>query len=224
MNVLLSGVVGSTAYGLAHEGSDVDRLGIFAAPTEDVLGLRAFGETHVTTKPDVAYHEARKFCRLALAGNPTVMELLWLPDELYETRIEAGEQLINIRTAFLSAPQVRNAYFGYAVQQFKKLQERGDGSFGPDLRKRTAKHARHLIRLLTQGFIAWEYGEILVRLENPEGVREFGERVAGGDIAVAHKLLADFEHLFNTTRTVLPDKPEEETVNAWLLDVRREFY
>ncbi|MFE6988388.1 DNA polymerase beta superfamily protein, partial [Streptomyces pharetrae] len=27
-NILLSGVVGSTAYGLAHEDSDVDRLGV----------------------------------------------------------------------------------------------------------------------------------------------------------------------------------------------------
>ncbi|MFE0456899.1 nucleotidyltransferase, partial [Streptomyces sp. NPDC058914] len=26
-NILLSGIVGSTAYGLAHAGSDVDRLG-----------------------------------------------------------------------------------------------------------------------------------------------------------------------------------------------------
>ncbi|GAA1913626.1 hypothetical protein GCM10009753_52280 [Streptantibioticus ferralitis] len=34
MHVLLSGTVGSTAYGLAHKGSDIDRLGVFAAPTE----------------------------------------------------------------------------------------------------------------------------------------------------------------------------------------------
>lgn len=29
--IILSGVVGSTAYGLAHEDSDIDRLGIYAA-------------------------------------------------------------------------------------------------------------------------------------------------------------------------------------------------
>ncbi len=37
--VLLSGIVGSTAYGLAGPGSDVDRLGMFAAPTLDLLRL-----------------------------------------------------------------------------------------------------------------------------------------------------------------------------------------
>ena len=38
-NVLLSGIVGSTAYGLDTKDSDVDRLGVFAAPTEKLLGL-----------------------------------------------------------------------------------------------------------------------------------------------------------------------------------------
>jgi hypothetical protein len=32
--VLLSGIVGSQAYGLATPDSDVDRLGMFAFPTE----------------------------------------------------------------------------------------------------------------------------------------------------------------------------------------------
>lgn len=60
-NILLSGVVGSTAYGLAREGSDVDRLGMFAAPTETLLGLHTPKESHVTTAPDRTLHEAAKW-------------------------------------------------------------------------------------------------------------------------------------------------------------------
>lgn len=37
--VLLSGVVGSTAYGLAGPHSDVDRLGVFAVATAALHGL-----------------------------------------------------------------------------------------------------------------------------------------------------------------------------------------
>lgn len=37
--VLLSGVVGSTAYGLNTENSDVDHLGVYAAPTIRFHGL-----------------------------------------------------------------------------------------------------------------------------------------------------------------------------------------
>lgn len=84
--ILLSGVVGSTAYGLAGPDSDVDRLGIFAVPTLSLLGLTPPEESHVTSKPDTTLHEAGKAARLMLAGNPTVTELLWLPDDLYEVR------------------------------------------------------------------------------------------------------------------------------------------
>jgi uncharacterized protein len=49
--ILLAGIVGSTAYGLADADSDVDRLGMFAAPTRAVLGLHTPRESHVTTKP-----------------------------------------------------------------------------------------------------------------------------------------------------------------------------
>lgn len=72
--VLLAGVVGYTAYGFAHAGSDVDRLGLYAAPTEELHGLHRPAESHVTTGPDVTLHEAAKWCRLALSCNPTASE------------------------------------------------------------------------------------------------------------------------------------------------------
>jgi len=78
MDVLLAGVVGSTAYGLDGPDSDVDRLGVFAAPTIAFHGLTRPRESDVTTAPDQTLHEAGKFCRLALGGNPTVGELMWL--------------------------------------------------------------------------------------------------------------------------------------------------
>ena len=39
--VRLAGIVGSTAYGLAAPESDVEELGVFAAPTLSLLGLDA---------------------------------------------------------------------------------------------------------------------------------------------------------------------------------------
>ena len=64
-NVLLSGIVGSVAYGLDTEDSDVDRLGVFAAPTERLLGLHPPKPSVVSSKPDATFHEAGKF---AVAG------------------------------------------------------------------------------------------------------------------------------------------------------------
>ncbi|MGW5616066.1 nucleotidyltransferase domain-containing protein [Streptomyces sp. NPDC003877] len=222
-NVLLCGIVGSTAYGLAHEGSDIDRLGLFAAPTVQLHGLRRPKESHVGTAPDRTLHEAAKWCRLALGGNPTAMELVWLPDELYEVRTPLGDELIGIRTAFPSARRVRDAYLGYATQQFRRLEARGDGSFSADTRRRTAKHARHLKRLCRQGLELYTTGRLTIRVEDPEEYHAFGERVAA-DPSAAQPLLRQYEDAFGTSPTVLPGEPDEAPVEAWLLRVRAQFY
>lgn len=225
MNILLRGVVGSTAYGLATPESDVDRLGMYAAPTVQFHGLHPPVDKRasvVTTEPDVTLHEAGKFAKLALGGNPTVMELLWLDE--YEVQTELALKAIEIRAAFLSAPKVRDAYLGYATQQFRRLSERGDGSFGSDLRKRTAKHARHLFRLCYQGFTLYTRGVLTIKLENPQAFRDFGDRVAEGDTMAAQNMVTKYENYFDSFQSVLPDHPDEEKVEQWLREVRRQNY
>jgi predicted nucleotidyltransferase len=222
MNVLLQGIVGSVAYGLAGPDSDVDRLGMFAAPTIAFHGLHMPKESVVTTNPDRTLHECAKWVRLALAGNPTVTELVWLPDELYEARTEHGDELIKLRRTLASAPRTRTAYLGYATQQFHKLELRGDGSFSADTRKRTAKHARHLMRLCWQGLELYRTGEVEIRLADPEAFRRFGERVAAGDIDAARELMASYERAFDAAKSPLPDEPDPRPVEDWLLWVRSE--
>ena len=225
-NVLLSGIVGSTAYGLATDDSDVDRLGVFAARTERLLGLHPVQQSVVSSKPDATYHEAGKFAALALKVNPTITELMWLPDELYETRTGQGSALIAIRRSFLSRKAVRNAYLGYATQQFRRLENRGDGSFSADTRKRTAKHARHLYRLHAQGIMLWQTGHLTVRLPHGDAVlcRAFGEDVAAGDLEAGRRVIAWAEHIFDTSQTPLPERPDESAAEAWLQEVRRAHY
>lgn len=222
-HVLLSGIVGSTAYGLAKPGSDVDRLGLFAASTAEFHGLHQPTASHVTTDPDRTLHEAAKWCRLALGGNPTVMELVWLPDDLYEVRTPLGDELISIRSSLLSAKRVRDAYLGYATQQFKRLYDRGNGSFSADTRKRTEKHARHLRRLCHQGFDLYATGRLNVRVDDPDAYHQFGEEVAA-DAMAALPLLRRFEALFDETKSVLPDQPDEAPAEAWLHRVRAAHY
>jgi hypothetical protein len=221
--ILLSGIVGSTAYGLAGPGSDVDRLGMFAAPTTALLGLRAPADSRVTAKPDATYHEAGKAARLMLAGNPTATELLWLPDDLYETRTELGREMIELRGAFLSAKRVHDAYLGYATQQFRKLIARGDDSGAGNLHGRTAKHARHLMRLVDQGLELYTSGAVVIALDDPARYLAFGEQVAA-DPQAAVPFMARAEERFNSARTALPSEPDTAAVEAWLLRVRRAFW
>lgn len=217
--VLLSGIVGSTAYGLAHAGSDIDRLGVYAEPAVAFHGLdlpidRA--ATRVTHAPDSTLHEARKYCLLALGGNPTASELMWLPAEFYEVRTDLGDELIAIRDAFLSAPRVRDAYLGYASQQLGRLVNKDLRAVEP---AKVAKHARHLARLAHQGRELYATGCLRIRLADPEWFRDFGDRVAM-DPNSARELLAETEKFFDTARSPLPDTPDEGVVRRWLLGVR----
>lgn len=220
--VLLDGVVGSTAHGLAGPDSDVDRLVVAAAPTAAFLGLGAVKESHVTTDPDCTVHEVGKFLKLALKANPTITELLWLSGYDWSNRF--GLELVQMRVKLLSAPQVRRAYLGYATDQFTKLKSRGDGSFSSDTRKRTAKHARHLARLCDQGYQLYATGTVRIRLDNPRFYLDFGERVAGGDLNTAETLLATTETHFDEATPALPDEPDAAAVEDWLRRVRRYYY
>ncbi|MEU4229499.1 nucleotidyltransferase domain-containing protein [Nonomuraea sp. NPDC026600] len=217
--VLLAGVVGSTAYGLAHAGSDVDRLGVFAAPTIDLTGLNRPKESIVMTKPDLTVHEAAKAIRLMLSCNPTVTELLWLPSHLYKVRTNLGAELLGIRAELLSAPRVRSAYFGYAVSQLRRLGD--DGDHDPaDRRARVAKRARHLSRLIEQGRSLYESGRLTVVLQDPARHVAFGEQVAEGRLDRAKQLLAEADEAFASIRSPLPDHPREEAAEQWLRRVR----
>jgi len=224
VNVLLKGVVGSTAYGLNHENSDVDYMGVFAAPTSEVLGLDDVKESVVTKDPDTTFHEAKKFVTLCLNGNPSVSELLWL--DRYEQMSDLGAMLVNLRHSFLSKARVRDAYLGYATSQFTRLKDRGDGSFSADTRKRTEKHARHLVRLVEQGFHLYITGELVVDLRSnaseisPERVFELGQAIAQ-DPARGEKYMRLAGARFDQAKSPLPEKPSRKVVESWLIKVRR---
>ena len=217
MNVLLSGIVGSTAYGLAGPDSDVDRIGMFALPTIELVGLGKPQLSIVGTNPDVTWHEAGKALSLALAGNHTASELLWLPDDLYEVRTPLGDEAIALRARFLCARRAKDAYLGYATQQFRKLLAQ-DGEQPTNVR--IAKHARHLMRLVEQGYELYTTGSVRIRLEDPRRFLDFGAAVAEDPQRVV-PFMAEAEDRFSRARTVLADEPDYAAAQDWLLRVRR---
>ena len=223
MKVILEGIVGSTAYGLARPGSDIDLLGVYLAPVNDFLGLHPPNDKNSTVArnaPDATYHELTKFCRLALKVNPTITELLWLG--AYEKSTFDGRLLIDLRRHFLSAPAVKGAYLGYAKDQFYRIKRRESNDFSSDTRNRTSKHARHLLRLLNQGLELWRTGDLEVRVADPEMYFEFGERVEGGDVDHALQVLESFECEFNRLPTNLPTHPNVSLITEAVVEIRRQ--
>jgi len=222
-HTLLRGIVGSTAYGLAGPDSDIDRLGIFAYPTKELFKLNQPKFSLVSKEPDITLHEALKAVQLILSCNPTATEILWLPDHLYERTTLLGNELREIRFSLLSAKRVKDAYMRYATQQFKRLLNRNDRSFSSDTRKRTAKHARHLKRLVFQGYHLYTEGDLIIELENAQTFRDFGEMVANNPETVI-PFMTEAENRFKDAKTTLPSEPNKFVVEDWLQRVRKHYY
>lgn len=226
--VLLSGTVGSHAYGLATPTSDVDTLSVGLASTESFLGFnppQGKSASSVRTDPDITVHEVGKFLSLCLKANPTVSELLWLENYGYQHPV-FGVELVRLRRTLLGARAVRSAYLGYATSQFHKMEHRGDGTFSSDTGNRTAKHARHLMRLLNQGVQLYTTGEMTVRVENPEDYHAFGQLVAKDHergLTLAKRRLAEAEEIFDVQRSPLPAEPDPSVAEGWLIGTRRQF-
>lgn len=216
LKVILKARVGSHLYGLNTEHSDEDFLGVFIRPTKEVLSFFHNEETYVTKEPDCTYHELKKFMYLAAKGNPTVLELLFVPK--YELLTIEGEALVNNRNYFLSS-HVRDSFGGYAYQQAVKLQKReaeGYVGFGPELKNRYAKHARHCFRLLRQGKELLETGTLNPKLDNPEEYFAIGELPSGELVAKFTEEYATFKE----AKSVLPDEPNWERLDNLLLLLR----
>ena len=218
--VLLTGVVGSHAYGLEGPESDVDRMSVAMAPAEDFFGFNppaGRSGTRVQHEPeDHVTHELGKFCSLALKCNPSILEMLWLGR--YEWSDPIGRELIGMRGAFLSRRLVKDAYLGYARAQFQRLQRRGD-TFSSDTRNRTLKHARHLIRLAEQGMSLYRTGTMTVRVPDRERIFSLSEQFVE-DPTKAAEYLEEVAKLYDEESTFLPENPASEEIEHWLKEVR----
>lgn len=222
MNIILQGVVGSQAYGLAHANSDIDRLGVYVAPLREILSVTGQSKgdqskVNKTTYGDLTLHEVQKFLRLALQCNPTIMELLWLP--IYDVKDSYGEALVGLRHACLSKRAI-NAYMGYVMQQAQRLVNRG-GTFDPDLKKRTEKHGRHCWRLLIQGEKLALTGELTVKLSESEAdeCRKAGQIAERTPQSFFDYVRSHVDRIEKQGH-VLPETPDTDTVNEVLFTIR----
>ena len=154
--VLYRCVTGSTAYGLAQDGSDVDRRGFYLPPADLHWSLAGAPEQLETDQEEV-YWEIEKFLRLALKANPNVLECLYSP--LVEHCDPVARTLLDMRDIFLSQ-YVHRTYNAYVLSQFKKLEQ--DLWNHGQLRW---KHVMHLIRLLLSGVTVLREGFVPLRVD-----------------------------------------------------------
>jgi hypothetical protein len=207
-------VIGSRAYGLEDDRSDTDRRGVFLPTAERHWSLFGVPEQIENDATQEVYWELQKFVVLALKANPNVLECLYSP--IVDSVTPLGEELLAIRECFLSK-LIFQTYSGYVASQFKKMQT--------DIRNQGRvkwKHVMHLIRLLLSGTAVLTDGVMVVDVgchrERLLTIKR-GEMPFGEADAWRKELQVRFEDAFRMTR--LPERPDYERVNAFLVDARR---
>ena len=131
--VILKIRAGSHLYGLDTPMSDEDYIGVYLSTPDELLGLNkseiidesvvSKGELGKNTQDavDCKYYELRKFCQLCLNANPTILELLYAPDENIVEIDKFGKLLMQSRNLFLST-KIKHSFVGYAHSQIHKSQ------------------------------------------------------------------------------------------------------
>ena len=120
VNIIYYYVRGSHAYGLETETSDVDTAGVYIAPTDEVLGLRAnYQEQFSDEKNDNVVYEVGRFLELLEKSNPTMLEALFIPDRCIQHKDPIMDEIIAHRDMFLSKEAIKSIY-EYATAQVKK--------------------------------------------------------------------------------------------------------
>lgn len=208
-------LVGSRAYGLSEEGSDVDRRGIYLPPAELHWSLYGVPDQIDRAGADETYWEIRKFLTMALKANPNVLECLYT-DEV-EVCQPPADELVAECHRFLSK-MVYQTYNGYVISQFKKLEQ--------DLRtvgEIRWKHAMHLIRLQLAGIGVLSEGRVPVRVDAAHRDRLLAikrgevpwEEIEAWRLALHER----FDEAFAATK--LPDRPDYAWANDFLVRARR---
>ncbi|MGB3635829.1 MAG: nucleotidyltransferase domain-containing protein [Rubrobacteraceae bacterium] len=126
-DMIFLGYRGSIAHGTYAPSSDPnsiddkDLMGVFVGPTEHYLG---FGRQEIFEKWvgewDTVSYELRKFVRLLLKSNPTLLSMLWLEEEHVLLETPAWTRLVENRRLFVSR-QVYHSFVGYARSQIRKM-------------------------------------------------------------------------------------------------------
>ncbi|PRY18135.1 DNA polymerase beta superfamily protein [Kineococcus rhizosphaerae] len=246
--------VGSGVHGTAIDGQDDrDELGLCLEPVEFVTGLArvrtpggreiafeqyelhtAWSRSRGLAEPsgpgdlDVVVYSARKWARLAVAGNPTVLLPLWVPDTEVVRVTAAGRELRAQAERFASRTAGRR-FLGYlrsqrdafAARRTRARAASRDGGAAYD-----AKRATHALRLGLQGLELLRSGRVTLPVPAPELAELRQVRRGEWDRRHVEAWIAELEADLAAAVEVadLPEQADRAWVDAWLTRSHQEFW
>lgn len=241
VSTILRVTVGSTAHGLGMNDmlDDRDEMGICIEPIEYAIGVSAPFEQIVWRSAairegkqdapsqsgdlDLTIYSLRKYLRLALKGNPTVLTALFASNPLI---IDAyGDELRKLAPQIVSR-QAGRAFLGYLqAQRQRLLGERGNGGHGKPRHELIekfgfdTKYAMHMLRLGFQGVELLQTGHMSMPMREPERgyLRDLrnGKHSEQEALTMAGELEQELKDLL--LLSPLAEYPNTTAVDSWMI-------
>ena len=232
---------GSNLHGLNLPGKDdQDELGICVEDLPYAMGFTEFEQyIYRTAAEREGYHNApsqagdldltiyslRKFLRLAMQGNPQLVQSLFVPHNLCLYRNALGAHLQELAPAIISR-KAGSRYLGYLeAQRQRLLGKRGQKKTNrPELEAKygfDTKYAMHIIRLGLQGVELLSTGKLTLPMTESQRVYTYAVRT--GEVPLqdvltkAGELERELKDL-TTSSSPLQAEPDRERVESWMLD------
>ena len=242
MKTILECIVGSTLHGTSVSDGleDLDLMAIVLEDKPLMFGFEPRDTWTRRTKPkgvrseagDVDYvaYGLRKYLRLALSGNPTILLALFAGDVHTREITQAGRDLRALAPLIISK-RAYQPFRGYMLQQKERLLGlRGQKNVTrPELVEKygyDTKYAAHVVRLGFQGIELMETGRLMLPMADYErnsclDIRT-GKYSLDEVVAWIGELEADLEtsHLCSGLR----DESDTAAVEAWMLKTYSVFW
>lgn len=242
-NTMYLTMMGSNAYGVTSQNSDLDIYGwciprkdmVFPHLKNEILGFgqqtqrfEQYQQHHIKvdeTNYDITIYSIVKYFQLLMENNPNVIDSIWTPHTCVLHSTQISELVRNHRQIFLHKGLYWK-YKGYAYSQAHKIRTKNPEGKRKELIEKygyDTKYAYQLIRLLNEAKQLLATGDMDLQLNN-----EQLKAIRRGDVKENEIFeLMDRENrvldeLYLTSK--LPYSPDEDKIKNLLLKVLENHY
>lgn len=244
-NEIIRTVCGSGVHGMAIEGTDDhDEMGVYVERPEQVLGLMPTAEHFVSrTQPDgvrsgpgdtdLTVYSLRKYMRLATAGNPTILTVLYAPENAVLIRTYLGDSL-RLMAPWIISANAGWRFLGYLDGQRERMTGGGHQARVPnrpeliEAHGYDTKYASHALRLGLQGLELTRQGYLTLPLDD-QMLRACME-VKRGEVGFPEALRrvdavrAKLSDAMKNGDHVLRPEPHMDVLNDWMIEAHESHW
>lgn len=248
-NICYETIMGSVAYGVSSDTSDMDIYG-FCIPPRDILfphlagsiigfgkeqeRFNQFQEHHIEDKDamggkgrmyDVAIFSIVRLFHLCMENNPNMIDSIFTPVNCVLHSTKVGEMVREKRRMFLHKGSYQK-FLGYAHSQLHKMTTKNPKGKRKELRDEFGfdiKYAYHLVRLSDECSQILTTGDL-----DLQRAKEHMKAIRRGDVSEAD-LRSWFSERERTlereyAESKLPHGPDENAIKRFLLECLEEHY